>query len=175
MKFRQERRDIPESEERELVDAVRALEREAGEGTVPPISQTYWQNLIVRTNRRVDAAASGKAISISWAARVAIPGVVAIVSFLIALRYYVPVQTHQHSDVESIVLALPDRAVDSLLTDVALPEETLVAVAANENLFDVPSEQIGEYLIANGNTTMLVELLPEQQANQMLDVLARGR
>src|SRR5512141_561288 len=99
MKFRQEPRDITESEERELVDSVRALELEGGEkGTAPPISDAYWQNLIIRTNQRVDAAASAKAISISWAARVAIPGVVAIVSFLIALQYYVPVQIRQHSD-----------------------------------------------------------------------------
>lgn len=176
MKFRQEPRDITESEERELVDSVRALELEAGEkGTAPPISDAYWQNLIIRTNQRVDAAASAKAISISWAARVAIPGVVAIVSFLIALHYYVPVQTRQHSDVESVVLALPERAVDSLLTDSALPEETLVAVAANENLFDVSSEQIGDYLIENGNSTMLVELLPQEQADQMLDLLAKEK
>lgn len=175
MKFRQEHRDITESEERELVDSVRVLEREVGERLAPPISDAYWQNLIIRTNQQVDAAASGKAISISWAARVAIPGVVAIVSFLIALQYYVPVQIRQHSDVESIVLALPDRAVDSLLTDTALPEETLVAVAANENLFDVPSEQIGQYLIENGNTSMLVELLPEQQADHMLDLLTKEK
>lgn len=176
MKFRQEHRDITESEERELVDSVRALEHEgeAGRG-IPPISDAYWQNLIIRTNQRVDAVASGKAISISWAARVAIPGVVAIVSFLIALHYYVPVQTRQHSDVEAIVLSLPDRAVDSLLTDSALTEETLVAVAANENLFDVPSEQIGEYFIENGNTSTLVESLPEQQADRMLDLLAKEK
>lgn len=175
MKFRQEHRDITESDERELVDSVRALERETETGSAAPISDAYWQNLIIRTNQRVDAAASGKAISISWAARVAIPGVVAIVSFLIALHYYVPVQTQRHSDVESIVLALPDRAVDSLLTDSTLSEETLVAVAANENLFDVPSEQIGEYLIENGNANVLVELLPEQQADHMLDLLAREK
>jgi len=175
MKFRQEHPDISESDERALVQAVRTLEHEAGQESTPSVSEAYWQNLIVRTNRRVDAVSSGKAISISWAARVAIPGVVAIVSFLVALHYYVPVQTHQHSDVESIVLGLPDRAVDSLLTESSLTEETLVAVAANGNLFDVPSEQIGEYLIENDNTLALVEMLPEQQADQMLDLLAKGK
>lgn len=175
MKLRQEHPDITESDERALVDAVRMLERERGGEGAPGVPEAYWQNLIIRTNRKVDEAASGKAISISWAARVAIPGVVAIVSFLIALHYYVPVQTRQHSDVESIVLGLPDRAVDSLLTDSSLSEETLVAVAANEHLFDVSSEQIGEYFIENGNATTLVELLPEQQADQMLDLLAKGK
>ena len=175
MKFRQEHPGITESDERALVESVRALERESGEETAPPVPDAYWQNLIVRTNQRVDDVASGKAISISWAARVAIPGVVAIVSFLIALHYYVPVQPHQYSDVESIVLGLPDRAVDSLLTDSSLSEETLVAVAANENLFAVPSEQIGEYLIENGNTSTLVEALPEQEANQMLDLLVKEK
>ena len=174
MKFRQEQPDITESDENALVDAVRTLERELEEEAAPPVSEAYWQNLIVRTNQRVDAATSGKAISISWAARVAIPGVVAIVSFLVALQYYVPVQTRQHSDVESIVLALPDRAVDSLLTDTSLSDETLVAIAANENLFAVPSEQIGEYFINNGNAALLVESLPEEQADRMLDLLGKG-
>jgi hypothetical protein len=175
MKFRQEHRDIPESEELALADAVRALARETGEELAPSSSDSYWQNLIIRTNQRVDEVTSAKAISISWAARVAIPGVVAIVSFLIALHYYVPVPQSVHSDVESIVLGLPEGAVDSLLTDAALPEETLVAVAANENLFDVPSEQIGEYLIQNGNASLLVELMPERQADQMLDYLAKEK
>jgi hypothetical protein len=175
MKFRQEHPDLSESDERALVDAVHALERDGGEEPGPSVSDAYWQNLIIRTNQRVDAVASGKAISISWAARVAIPGVVAIVSFLIALHYYVPVQIHQHSDVESVVLGLPDRVMDSLLTDSSLSEETLVVVAANEDLFDVPSEQIGDYLIENGNATLAVESLPEQQADQMLDLLAKEK
>jgi hypothetical protein len=174
MKFRQEHPDITESDERQLVNEVQALELETQGRPAPPISEAYWQNLIVRTNQRVDAATSGKALSISWAARVAIPGVVAIVSFLVALQYYVPVQKHQHSDVESIVLALPPNAIDSLLTDPSLTDETLVAVAANGNLFSVPSEQIGEYLIENENATTVVDLLPEQQADKMLDILARG-
>jgi hypothetical protein len=175
MKFRQEHQDITEGEERSLVDAVRALEQETKGEQVSALPDVYWQNLIIRTNQRVDAVASGKAISISWAARVAIPGVVAIMSFLIALHYYVPVQVRQHSDMEAIVLGLPNRTVDSLLTDSALPEETLLAVAANENLFDVPSEQIGEYFIENDNASLVVELLSEQQADQMLDYLAKEK
>lgn len=175
MKFRQGHRDITDAEERELLESVRALEHETAGEPAAAVPESYWQNLIIRTNQRVDGVASGKAISISWAARVAIPGVVAIVSFLIALHYYVPVQVHQHSDVESVVLGLPDRAVDSLLTDTSLSDETLAAVAANEDLFDVPSEQIGEYLIENGNATMVVESLPEQQADQMVDLLAKGK
>ena len=99
----------------------------------------------------------------------------AIVSFLIALYYYVPVQTRQHSDVESIVVGLPDKVVDSLMVDSTLTGETLVAVAAIEDLFDVPSEQIGEYFIESGNTEALVELLPDQEADQMLDHLAKGK
>jgi hypothetical protein len=175
MKLRHEKQDIAESEERALVSVVRALERKTeGEPASAP-SEAYWQNLIVRTNQRVDAATSGKALSISWAARVAIPGVVAIVSFFIALHYYMPVEKRQHSDLESIVLSLPNRVVDSLLTDSSLSEETLVAIAANENLFDVPSEQIGEYFIENGNASTAVEVLPDQQADQMLDVLAKGK
>jgi hypothetical protein len=173
MKFHQEQPDITESDEKELVEAVRALERGGDERSAPAIPGAYWQNLIVRTNVRVDEATSGKAISISWAARVAIPGVVAIVSFLIALQYYVPVQTQRQNDVKSLVLALPDRAVDSLITDPSFTGETLVDLAANENLFDVPSEQIGEYFIDNGNSAQLVELLPQEQADQMLDLLAK--
>jgi hypothetical protein len=173
MKFRQDQPDITESDERELVEAVRALERGLEETPPPAISGAYWQNLIIRTNRRVDEATSGKAISISWAARVAIPGIVAIVSFLIALQYYVPVQTHRDRGVEAFVLALPARAVDSLMTDPSLSDETLVAIAANENLFDVPSEQIGEYFIDNGNAAQFVDLLPTEQADHMLNLLAK--
>jgi hypothetical protein len=175
MKFRQDPRDPTQSEEQALVDAIRALAHEAGGEPAPPVSEAYWQNLIIRTNRRVDEVASGRAISISWAARVAIPGVVAIVSFLIALHYYVPVQTPHHDDVASVVLGLPERAVDSLLSDSSLSEETLVAVAASEDLFSIPSEQIGDYFIENGDAQEIVQVLPAQQADQMLDFLAKDK
>ncbi len=176
MKFRQEHQDITASDEQALVDAVRSLERELGAESAPPVSDAYWQNLIIRTNQKIDAATSGRALSISWAARVAIPGVIAIVSFLIALHYYVPVQLPEHSDLEAIVLSMPSRAVDSLLVDSSLSEETLVSVAANnEDLFNVSSEQIGEYLIDNGNASMLVEAMPEKQADRMVDYLAKEK
>ena len=88
MKLRRQTIDIPDAIEREAEEAVR---RHDDTKNVHGPSETYFANLLVRTNERLDRATSGVAISLSWLARVAVPGVVAIIFFFIGLHYYAPV------------------------------------------------------------------------------------
>jgi hypothetical protein len=171
MKWRQEQEKIPESVERELESELRALD--AGSGPVPPVPGPYWQNLIVRTNKRIDAVSSGRGITISWAARVAIPGVVAVISFLIGLHYYAPETGSPTDSVLTIIAALPDRAVDSLLADrVLLGGEPPAKDLAGEKAFEVSEEQFSEYFIAQGSSQKLLESLDEKGVSQVMAYLA---
>jgi hypothetical protein len=137
--------------------------------TVP--SQPYWSNLIVRTNQGIDEATSGKAISISWAARVAIPGVVALIFFFIGLHYYVPQQPVQGSTLTTVVSSLPAEVVDSLL---AQPQQFDSAISSSElraGLVAVSHEQLSEYLISDGKVGSVLETMSDQQVNDFLVAL----
>ena len=79
---------VKDEQEQEAVEELRQALRQADLSLEHLPSETYWSNLLVRTNERIDHATSGKAISLSWAARVALPGVITIVFFFVALRYY---------------------------------------------------------------------------------------
>ena len=83
MKSKQPTPEHRDAEEREASNELRTLLR-PNELLEQGPDDAYWHDLIARTNRRLDEAASGKAISISWAARVAIPGVVAIIFFFVS-------------------------------------------------------------------------------------------
>jgi hypothetical protein len=171
MKWRQEQEKIPEGAERELESELRALD--AGSGTVPPVPGPYWQNLIVRTNKRIDAVSSGRGITVSWAARVAIPGVVAVISFLIGLHYYAPETGPRTESVSTIIAALPDQAVDSLLADrVLLGGESPAKELLGEKAFEVSREQFTEYFIAQGSSQRLLESLDEKGVSQVMAYLA---
>ena len=143
-------------------------------GVRPGPDDIYWQNLLIRTNRRIDDVTSGKALSISWALRVAIPGVVAIISFLIGLHYYVPERTQKGTSLEAVVLSLPDETQDSLLATLPL-RDRLSAISSFEDLFDLSREQIAGYMIDNGTTSMLLETLTDEQINELLISLGSNR
>ena len=113
MKFKLEKGRIIERNEEEMAAEVRRLEQSGPPKAAHPPTDAYWQNLIIRTNARIDEATSGKALSLSWAWRVAIPGVFAIVSFLIGVHYYVPGQPDERVTVASVLSALPSAAIDS--------------------------------------------------------------
>jgi hypothetical protein len=167
MRLRQEHIEPSEQDER---DAVAALKQRLTQlHDVPALlSQTYWANLIVRTNRRIDEASSAKAISISWAARVAIPGVVAILFFFVGLHYYVPEMPKKESLVASLINTLPQDAVDSLLV---YPEQlgaSLSSAELSSEIFQFSGEQITEYLAVTGNHELLVENMNDAEVSTLL-------
>ncbi|MGA9119791.1 MAG: hypothetical protein WB699_10540, partial [Bacteroidota bacterium] len=160
MKLRPEKIVPEERDERTLAEEIRTLAGETPGRENDVLPERYWANLLVRTNRRIDDATSPKALSISWAARVAIPGVVAVLSFVVALHYYAPVQPRDAMSLASVVRSLPDRDVDSIFVAGAGREEgALQTVGLSDDMLQVSKEQIAEYFIDNGRETQLVELL----------------
>jgi len=157
--------------ERELTSEIR--QRAGAEGDAlsrPP--DAYWQNLIVRVNNRIDEATSGKALSISWAGRVAIPGVVAIVSFLVGLHYIAPDASRREPSVAEVVLALPPAMIDSLLIDPSRADPSLSVEDVATDVFVFSRQQIAEYFIDNGNAGDALDGIPDRDANTVLTVLS---
>ncbi len=157
--------------EDDLHEKERQLRQEtAGPNDNPGPSDPYWQNLLVRTNRRIDEVSGVKALSISWALRVAIPGVVAIVFFLIGLHYYAPQRQEKETSIEAVVLSLPTEAQDSLLTTLPF-DDRLSAVSSDQRLFEPTQEQIAAYMMDNGSTEVLVQTLTDSQFDELLNGL----
>jgi len=168
MKWRHETEPATEKAERELEDQIRATR-----GGIPPspVPGPYWQNLIVRTNRRIDDVASGKGITISWASRVAIPGVVALLSFLIGMHYYAPESAIGKESLVSLVLKLPDHAADSLLA-LQYAKADNAGVPLTGSIMEVTDTQLVEYCIDRGPTTVLFDSLNESDTGEILALLA---
>ncbi len=169
MKWRHEKVRIPEGAEEELEAAVRKVS--GPEPLRPDVPPVYWQNLLIRTNTRIDDVSSGKGITISWAARVAIPGVVAILSFLIGLHYYGPTDTSHRESLTSIVMALPEQTVDSVLVGSTLLDELFKAEAVATPLLDAPEDLLRDYFIENGPASALIETLGEEEAKSIVSLL----
>ena len=175
MKYRMEKNPLTGEAERELASEIRQLAGSpAGEERSRP-PDAYWQNLVVRINARIDDATSGKALSISWAARVAIPGVVAIVSFLVGLHYYVPDAYRHEPSVADVVLALPPAAIDSLLVDPSGADLSLSVEEVAPDGFVFSRQQIADYFIDNGDPGAAVDELSDPEANTILKVLDSER
>ena len=166
MKLRRHTIDIPDADEREAEETVRRLATRSSAQEPEMPSETYFQNLLVRTNRRIDYVTSGRAISLSWLARVAVPGVVAIIFFLIGLHYYAP-PSSRPSLVE-VMQALPASAVDSLLVEAHVSDP---AMAVPASVLDVSREQLAEYFLESENPLTVLELLPEQRVNEVAVLL----
>jgi hypothetical protein len=170
MKFRQEKIQIGAEAEHTLESEVRSL---AGSGdTDPKVPDTYWMNLPIRINSRIDEATSGKAMSISWALRVALPGAVAIVSFLIGLHYYVPEVPQKGDSISEIVLSLPPASLDSILNDPSRLDPPILVEELGPDVFDVSRTQIAEYLVFSGNLPAALDGLTNQETNELLAVLS---
>jgi len=137
----------------------------------PSPSPSYWPSLLVRTNQRIDEATSPKALTISWAARVAIPGVVAILTFFIGLRYFIPMQTQDAAPLKAVVMAMPDRAVDTLLSDPSWLGTSLSATDLGVDPFDMPKEQLAEYLISSASVRTVTEAFSDDQVTEVLTIL----
>lgn len=172
MKGRKEQSNITDRDEQQAVDELRTLlAQRGGDGSSSP-PDSYWSNVLVRSNQRIDDETSGKALSISWAARVAIPGVIAILSFFIGLHYYyVPDQPKRESSLTAVVLSSSDSAIDSLVSQ-GLHVEDMVRLALwQDGLFEPTNDQLSDYFLATGKATEVLEVLSVEQVNDLLVTL----
>jgi hypothetical protein len=154
-----------------LTEAERTLRQLLSRTEQPSDPPGYWQDLVFRTNRRIDRVSSGKSISISWAARVALPGALAILFFFIGLHYYVPENTAVPISVTDLADGIHGTARDSLLAylldHAEIPDSLWVGVLQ-------PTEkEMQEYLAATGHTSTLLELLTEDESRELVNVLQK--
>lgn len=161
-------------DEEQVVRELRSLTPAHEQRTDRP-SSTYWANLLVRTNRRIDERTSGKAISLSWAARVAIPGVVAIISFFVALHYYTPDVPRPSLVFGPILTSFSDNELDSLLTAGELYGTVVTDPAIGSRLFAVAADQAADYLLSHGRESAVLEAFSDNQVDELLAVLNAPR
>jgi hypothetical protein len=169
MKLRFGTPSIDDEEEGRLEEEVRRLTaEEPPSGSLP---DSYWANLLVRSNQRIDDATSPRALTISWAARVAVPGVLALLSFLVGVRYFVPMKEDAGAPLKAVVLSLSDRAVDTLLADSYRVGPTLSLADLGVDPFPPEKEDLAEYLIAAGSMSFVTETLNDDQVTDVLTIL----
>jgi hypothetical protein len=170
MKFIHHMPPIDPGAEEDLVQSLRRLGET--EPQAPPPPDAYFQNLIARTNARIDEASSGRALTISWAARVAIPGVVAILSFLIGLHYFVPRHGAEGPTLKAVVLSLPAQTIDSLMLEPSRMSSALTLTDVAIDPFVIGREDAMDYLFGEGNLSDAAGLLTEKQMTQVLALLS---
>jgi hypothetical protein len=169
MKLRFGTPSIDDQEEQRAEEELRRLI--AGETSSAGPPDTYWANLPVRTNQRIDEATSPKALTISWAARVAVPGVLLILSFLVGMWYFVPMEPRATTPLRAVVLSLPDSEVDTILVDPSRISPGLTLAEMDVDPFAVQKEDLAEYLIAAGNVRSVTETLSDDQVTDVLTIL----
>ena len=163
---------VKDEQEQQAVEELRQALRQAD---LPPDhvpSETYWSNLLVRTNERIDHATSGKAISLSWAARVALPGVITIIFFFAALRYYYePGQSGSNASLVSVVAALPGGVIDSLAVEGTSSGFSVPAAGLDQSFMEPSVDQLADYLVASGNVGVALEAMEDEQIREVLTTL----
>lgn len=174
MKFRQTTPPIEERAEEELEGNIRELAGDAPPPDAAVPTGAYWATLLVRTNERIDEASSGKALTISWAARVAFPGVLAILSFLIGLQYYAPHKPGKEPSLQAVVLSLPGQAVDTLIVDPSQVGVTMAAAEIGIDPFEITGGEIAEYLVSEGVVNEAAALFSDDQMAEVLALLSTG-
>lgn len=170
MKLRKEKIDITGEAERKAVDALRTLVAESGGENAAAPSPTYFANMLVKTNERIDHVTSGKALSISWLARVAVPGVVAILFFFIGLHYYAPLKSSDKTVIADAMSSLSADAIDSLLIE-SVSSGSIAAANLNGDLFEVSDDQLSDYFVSSQNSHDVLEALSEKQVNEIAAIL----
>ncbi|MBK7257156.1 MAG: hypothetical protein IPI01_05005 [Ignavibacteriae bacterium] len=170
MRLRFDKRQPTDDEEEALQRALQAEVADDLPSPAPPAA--YWQNLPVRVNAAIDDATSGRALSLSWAARVAIPGIVAVLSFLIGLYYYAPDRGGMVRSFRDVAMAMPPSAVDSLYVASLASGDTAFVGGLETDLLRLPSDLAREYYVENGSTSTLVEDLSDQEVREVLAVLS---
>jgi hypothetical protein len=168
MRLRPDRTKLTDEEEESLELSIRGLDRP---DSAPPPPAAFWSRQIVGVNRRIDEATSGVALSLSWAARVAIPGVVAVLSFLIGLKYYAP-ERHAAESLRQATSSLAVATVESLYVASVAASDTAVINDVNNSLLSFNSDQAEEFFVENARATTLVEDLSDQELHQVLAALS---
>ncbi len=165
------KREEPENNEQQLVEEVkrRLLQFQDTPAAMP---QQYWANLLVRTNGRIDEVTSAKALSISWAARVAIPGVVAIIFFFIGLHYYVPETPSRRGSMDAFVSMLPEATVDSVLAEPDRFNSSPSGEGPVADIFQFSREQITDYLVESGSAEMAVDGMNDTDVAALISALS---
>ncbi len=166
MKRRKEKFEITDDLEREAVLAIRELARTTELSKPREPSAIFFSSLMVRTNETIDRVTSGKALSISWLARVAVPGVVAILFFFIGLHYYVP-QKSSHSVAEA-VKSLSNEEMDSLAVNAAAQGSVS---EFQRDPFEVSNDQLAEFYVSSASPAIVMESLSEQQQKEVAAIL----
>lgn len=170
MRFRMSAAELERTAEEELENRIRAANTRGG---MPVMSRDFWNDLRVRTNERIDRAGSGRAITLSWAARVAIPGVVALVSFLVGLHYYAPFPGPAGTPLASVLAELPDGSVDSLVVSAAAAVDSADADLVNDTMFDAGADEIAAYLVEAGAATEVGEFLADGDVDRILQAMTK--
>jgi len=168
MRLRHDRQNMTGEEEEILERSVRDMDRGVGEAPPPP---AFWSRQLVEVNRRIDDATSGVALSLSWAARVAIPGVVAVLAFLIGLKYYAPERSAAES-LRQATAALAPATVESLYVASVAANDTATMGDIDKNLRAFNHATAEEYYVENAPTTTLVEDLSDQELHEVLAALS---
>jgi hypothetical protein len=169
MRFRITTRPAERGDDAQLTASIRELA--SGDSTPVGPAGAYWGALLARTNERIDEATSPKALTISWALRVALPGVLAIASFMIGLRYFVPMETRRALPLQAVVLSLPEAEMDTMLAYPSRLNEGLSLADLEVDPFAVQKEDLQEYLIASASVASMTETLDDDQVTDVLTVL----
>jgi|WetSurMetagenome_2_1015567.scaffolds.fasta_scaffold53743_3 hypothetical protein len=131
--------------------------------------------MLVRTNERIDRATSGRALSLSWAMRVAVPGAVAIVAFFIGLHYYSNPVPPATAGLTPILSEFNDGALDSLMAAHAVLDTTELMGDTQGSWFDIPGDLAADYLLSTDRTGIVAESLQDNELDDVLAVLAANR
>jgi hypothetical protein len=168
MRLRHEKIQVTDEEEETLEQSVRELSGADGETPPPP---AFWSRQIVDINTRIDESTSGVAISLSWAARVAIPGVVAVLAFLIGLKYYAPEKISSET-LRQATAGLSEAAVESLYVASVAAPDTAVIGEINKSLIALNDEKAAEFYVEHAAERTLVEDLSDQELREVLAALS---
>jgi hypothetical protein len=171
MKFIFPKPPISDDDERQAVDDLASTLRNHGYAGNPRLPDELRNALLVRTNAEIDRLSSGRALSVSWAARVAIPGVVAIISFFTALHYYGTPAPGTSNGVAPLIAGLPEAQLDSLMEVEGIGDSSVVFAAAGSGLFDIPSDVAADYLLETDRTAVVLEALTDTQVEEVLATL----
>jgi hypothetical protein len=172
MKFLTPKPGISDEEERRATDALTSALHERGYQGHPRLPDSLRNGMLVRTNERIDRLSSGRALSLSWAARVAVPGVVAIIAFFTALHYYGTPQPPRGNEVTPLLTGLADSQMDSLFEVAGLADSAAIVAAAGAGLFDVSSDGAADYLLEHDRSALVLESLSDAELDRVLAVLS---
>jgi len=167
MRRRLERQNVTGQEEEALEQSIRDMAHGDVESPPPP---AFWSSQIVQINQRIDNATSGVALSLSWAARVAIPGVVAVLAFLIGLKYYAPERSAAES-LRQATASLESAAVESLYVASVAVHDTAIIGEIAKSLTPANHVEATDYYLEHAPASALVNDLTDQEFNEVLAAL----